>query len=61
MNALKASPDHVRPFGYSGEVGGDNFGEATLDVSYITGLAGGVPTVVANTNDSSTAEEVSHT
>ena len=52
-----ASVDHLRPFGYVGEVGGDNFGEATLDVSYISGLAGAPETVVANTNDTESTEE----
>ena len=52
-----ASVDHLRPFGYAGEVGGDNFGEATLDVSYISGLAGAAQTVVANTNDTASTEE----
>jgi hypothetical protein len=37
--------------------GGDNFGEATLDVSYITGIGSGVPTIVSNTNDSFSTEE----
>ncbi len=52
-----ASIDHLRTVGYSGQVGGDNFGEATLDVSYASGLAPGVETLVANTNTDESTEE----
>lgn len=46
----------VSTYGYSGQPGGDNFGEATLDVQYITALSPGVQTFVANTNTSEETE-----
>ncbi len=43
--------------GYSGKPGGDNFYEGTLDTEYISSMALGVKTVVANTNNSFSTEE----
>jgi len=42
---------------YPGVPGGDNFGEGSLDVSLISGLAPGVETLVTNTDTSQSAEE----
>lgn len=50
-----ASQAHT--LGYHGRPGGDNFGEATLDTQTITSSGLGVETVVANTDNSSSAEE----
>lgn len=37
--------------------GGDNFGEATLDLQTITGIAPGLKTFVSNTDNSSSTED----
>jgi len=55
LNASNVNLVHME--GYRGLAGGDNFFEATLDTQYISGMALGVITVVANTNDSSSTEE----
>jgi len=47
----------VNSYGFSGTPGGDNFGEASLDVTYISSMGLGVETLVANTNESSSTEE----
>lgn len=44
------------PFGMAGTVGGDNFGEGTLDTTYISSLGVGIATIVANTDNSSDTE-----
>ena len=43
--------------GGAGVPGGDNFGEGTLDATYITSMGLGVRTLVANTNATNTTEE----
>jgi len=47
----------VSVYGYNGTPGGDNFGEGTLDTTYITSMGSGVETIVANTNDTASTEE----
>jgi hypothetical protein len=42
---------------YKGTPGGDNFGEATLDVQVITGVGRSCHTTVANTNNTRSTEE----
>jgi len=42
---------------HAGQPGGDNFGEGTLDATYITSMAPGVKTYVVNSNTSMSAEE----
>eukprot|EP00128_Syssomonas_multiformis_P001382 Colp12_sorted_trinity150504_noHs@16960 len=42
--------------GSAGTAGGDNFGEGTLDVTYIASMGTGVKTLVANTNTSKSTE-----
>ncbi|KAL6049457.1 Peptidase S53 domain-containing protein [Balamuthia mandrillaris] len=54
---VPASTADIVTEGYQGLPGGDNFGEATLDVSYITALAPGVKTIVSNTNNTPSTEE----
>lgn len=36
---------------------GDNFGEGSLDVQYLSGMGAGVKTLVSNTNISETTEK----
>jgi len=54
---VSANVNTISTFGFNGTVGGDNFYEATLDVTYITSMGLDGTTLVANTNDSSTTEE----
>ncbi len=42
--------------GFAGTPGGDNFFEATLDVTYISSMSLGVTTYVSNTNNASNTE-----
>lgn len=56
-NVTGATTADVRPFGFRGTVGGDNFMEATLDVTYMSSMAPHADTVVANTNSSASTEE----
>jgi len=44
-------------YGSSGTVGGDNWYEGTLDVTYVSSLGAGAATVAANTNTSESTEE----
>jgi subtilase family serine protease len=54
---VKQSTSLVKTLGYSGVPGGDNFGEATLDVQTITGIGQGILTYVYNTDNSTSTEE----
>lgn len=54
---VPAKTSDVSTYGFPGTPGGDNFGEATLDVQVISGIAPGVRTYVANTNTSRSTEE----
>jgi len=54
---VPAKVSNVKREGFKGLPGGDNFGEASLDIQYITGIGTGVPSIVSNTNDSYSAEE----
>jgi len=54
---VPASTSQVKVPYYSGQPGGDNFGEGTLDATYITSMAPGVETLVMNTNTSMSTEE----
>lgn len=54
---VPASTSQVTTLGYSGKPGGDNFGEGTLDATYITSMAPGVKTYIINTNTSMSTEE----
>lgn len=57
FNVPNANIDDVSGYGFDGEVGGDNFFEGTLDVTYISSMGAGASTVVANTNSSESTEE----
>lgn len=52
-----ASPDNVYITQYPGTPGGDNWGEGTLDTTYITSFGGGITTLVVNSNTSESTEE----
>jgi hypothetical protein len=54
---VNASVSLIQREGFHGTPGGDNFGEATLDVTYITSIGQGIPTIISNTNDSHSTEE----
>lgn len=54
---VPASTSQVNIPGYAGKPGGDNFGEGTLDATYITSMAPGVKTYIINTNTSESTEE----
>lgn len=54
---VSSSTKNVVRNGNVGVPGGDNFGEATLDVQIITGIAPGIKTIVSNTDNSTSAEE----
>ena len=47
---------NVRMLGYAGVPNGANWGEATLDVQYISSIGLGVATVVANTDNATSSE-----
>eukprot|EP01126_Amoeba_proteus_P007011 TRINITY_DN12484_c0_g1_i5.p1 TRINITY_DN12484_c0_g1~~TRINITY_DN12484_c0_g1_i5.p1 ORF type:complete len:649 (+),score=172.34 TRINITY_DN12484_c0_g1_i5:57-1949(+) len=55
--SIPASTGSVSFPGFLGTPGGDNWGEGTLDATYITSLAPGVATLVVNSNTSSSTEE----
>jgi subtilase family serine protease len=57
FDVANADISTVSTYGYPGEVGGDNFYEGTLDVTYISSMGAGADTVVANTNQSESTEE----
>eukprot|EP00033_Pygsuia_biforma_P000625 GCRY01000736.1.p1 GENE.GCRY01000736.1~~GCRY01000736.1.p1 ORF type:complete len:611 (-),score=94.70 GCRY01000736.1:51-1820(-) len=53
---ISESLDDISHMGFRGRIGGDNFGEGTLDTTYTTGMAVGVHTIVANTNNAPDTE-----
>jgi len=53
---VDAVTDDVSVEGYEGQAGGDNFLEGSLDIQCISGMAPGVPTIVANTNTTASTE-----
>lgn len=55
--SVPVAPGQVTRVGAKGQPGGDNFGEASLDVDTIVGSGQGVATQVANTNTSQSTEE----
>lgn len=55
---INSDIDLLSQVGFPGKEGGDNWGECTLDMSYIAGMGNGVKTISCNTNDSDTTEEV---
>lgn len=57
MYSVPASTSVIHRPGYPGTPGGDNWGEGTLDATYITSMALGVKTYVINTNTSMSTEE----
>lgn len=54
---MSEDPSLISTYGFQGTVGGDNFYEGTLDVTYISSIGTGTPTIVANTNQSASTEE----
>lgn len=57
FSVANADEATVSGFGNPGEMGGDNWYEGTLDVTYVSSLGAGAETVVANTNSSVSTEE----
>jgi len=57
MFNVTASVSDVRITQFKGTPGGDNWGEGTLDATYITSMAPGVTTWVVNSNTSMSTEE----
>eukprot|EP01090_Pellita_catalonica_P020481 TRINITY_DN7342_c0_g1_i1.p1 TRINITY_DN7342_c0_g1~~TRINITY_DN7342_c0_g1_i1.p1 ORF type:complete len:510 (-),score=65.90 TRINITY_DN7342_c0_g1_i1:148-1677(-) len=55
--SVNATLDDVTTYGYKGIAGGDNFVEGSLDTQYISSIAAGVHTIVANTNNTPSTEE----
>lgn len=55
--SVPASTGAVKIPWHKGTPGGDNFGEGTLDATYITSMAPGVATYVINSNTSESTEE----
>jgi tripeptidyl-peptidase-1 len=54
---IPATTASVKVPWYAGQPGGDNFGEGTLDTTYITSMALGVTTYVINSNTTMDTEE----
>jgi len=54
---INANISSVKITENTGTVGGDNWGEGTLDAEYITAFAPGVTTLVVNSNTSMSTEE----
>ena len=54
---VPATTNQVDTIGYAGSPGGDNYGEGTLDATWITSMAPGVKTYIINTNTSESTEE----